>query len=85
MVARKKSPVPRKKTPVTRKFGSRVRKHRLELDWSQEQLAEASGLHWTYIGQVERGERNLSLNNIVRLGTALGVDPGELVSGLKSS
>lgn len=75
--------VARKKTPITRKFGSRVRKHRLELDWSQEDLAEASGLHWTYVGQVERGERNISLINIVRLGVALGVDPGTLLSGLR--
>lgn len=70
---------------VTRRFGARVRKHRRALDWSQEDLAEASGLHWTYVGQVERGERNLSLVNIVRLSTALKIDPGVLVKGLRSS
>lgn len=74
--------VARRKTPLTRQFGSRVRKYRLALDWSQEDLAEASGLHWTYVGQVERGERNVSLVNIVRLSTALSVDAGILMAGL---
>jgi transcriptional regulator with XRE-family HTH domain len=40
-------------------------------------------MHWTYVGSVERGRRNISLNNIVRLATALEVDPGELLRGLR--
>lgn len=67
---------------VLRRFGERVRARRLSQGWSLERLAAESGLHWTYIGSVERGERNVSLLNIVRLATALGVDPGELVSDL---
>lgn len=63
-------------------FGARMRSRRQALEWSQEKLAEQAGLHWTYVGSVERGERNLSLLNIVRLAHALGVDPGELVAGL---
>ena len=50
---------------------------------SQEGLADVAGLHRTYIGHVERGEVNPTLWNIVRIAAALGVDPGELVAGLK--
>ena len=64
-------------------FGARVRARRRELGLSQEALAEGSELHWTFIGQVERGQRNLSLHNILRIAQALGVDPGELVRGLR--
>ena len=49
---------------------------------SQERLAELAGLHRTYIGHVERGEVNVALFNIVRIASALGVDPGELVRDL---
>ncbi len=63
-------------------FGERVRVHRQDRGWSQEVLAERTGLHWTYVGSVERGERNVSLLNIVRLAAALEVDAGELVQGL---
>jgi transcriptional regulator with XRE-family HTH domain len=48
-----------------------------------ERFAEEAGLHWTYIGSIERGERNVSLLNIVRLAAALGVDPSDLVGGLR--
>jgi transcriptional regulator with XRE-family HTH domain len=64
-------------------FGSRVRAQRHDLGWSLEQLGEQVGLHWTYVGSIERGERNLSLRNILRLAAALDVDPGELTRGLE--
>lgn len=70
-------------SPATRSFGERVRERRAELGLSQERLAEVAALHWTYVGQVERGERNLSLRNILRLAAALGVDAGLLVGGLE--
>ncbi|MCU1461739.1 MAG: transcriptional regulator, family [Acidimicrobiales bacterium] len=63
-------------------LGQRVRARRHELRLSQEQLAEQSGLHRTLVGSVERGERNVSVNNIVRLAAALEIDAGDLVQGL---
>lgn len=71
------------RTSPTHLFGRRVRARRLEIGLSQEVLAEAAGLHRTYVGSVERGERNIALVNIVRLAGALGVDPAELVAGLE--
>jgi transcriptional regulator with XRE-family HTH domain len=64
-------------------FGARVRARRLELGLSQEGLASVSGLHWTFVGQVERGRRNLTLHNILKLADALGVDASTLVTGLR--
>lgn len=68
---------------ATREFGERVRARRLALGRSQEELADACGLHWSYVGQVERGRRNLSLHNILKIAEGLQVDPAELVRGLK--
>ncbi|HEV2361896.1 MAG TPA: helix-turn-helix transcriptional regulator [Acidimicrobiales bacterium] len=63
-------------------FGRRVRERRSALGWSQMKLAEECGLHFTYVSSVERGERNLSLANIVKIAWALRVDPGTLVARL---
>ena len=65
-----------------REFGSRVREQRRGRGLSQEGLAEEAGLHRTYIGSVERGERNISLINILVLAEALEVDAGELITEL---
>jgi transcriptional regulator with XRE-family HTH domain len=64
-------------------LGTRVRERRHALGLSQEALGEVSGLHWTFVGQVERGRRNISLHNLLRLAQALQVDPAELVKGLE--
>ena len=65
-------------------FGRRIRELRLERDHSQEKLAELSGLHRNYVGGVERGEINLSLENIHALAHGLRVDVAELfVDGKK--
>lgn len=64
-------------------FGARVRERRLALGKSQEQLAADSDVHWSFLGQVERGRRNLTLHNILKVAAALDVDPGELVTGLR--
>lgn len=60
-------------------FGKRVREVRLSVDLSQEELAHRSGLDRSYVGQVERGERNLTLENIYRLAEGLGVPAARLV------
>ena len=70
--------------PAARLLGDRIRARRLDLGWSQEQLAEAAELHWTYVSSVERGERNISLRNILKVAEALDVDPGTLLKGLRS-
>lgn len=71
-------------SPAAETFGERVRARRRELAQSQEQLADACGLHWTFVGQVERGQRNLSLHNILKLAEGLKIDPAELVRGLRA-
>lgn len=62
-------------------FGRRLKAARHEPEWTQERLAEASGLHPTYVGDSERGERNVSLDNILRPARALGLDAGALMGG----
>lgn len=64
-------------------FGQRIRTLRLKAGLSQEAFAEACGLHRTYVGAVERGERNISLLNIVILARALRVSPSTLLQGIE--
>lgn len=71
-----------KKSNPLRDLGERIRQRRTELDLSQEDLAERSNLHRNYIGGVERGERNISLINILKIAKALELDPSELVENL---
>ena len=59
-------------------FGGRVRLLRKQAGLSQEGLAEAAGLHRTYVSSIERGQRNVGLDNIVRLARALQVEPRSL-------
>lgn len=59
-------------------FGEKIRALRKAKGWTQEELGEKSGVHYTYVGQVERAETNLSLDNIERLSNGLGVTPAEL-------
>lgn len=60
-------------------FGHRIRELRGKRGLSQEALADAAGLHRTYVGSVERGERNISLDNIYVLAEALGVRGRDLL------
>ena len=62
-------------------FGDRVRELRKEAALSQEQLAARAGLHRTYIGMIERGEKNITLMNILKIAMALNTDPSILLEG----
>ena len=64
-----------------RAFGRRVRELRTERGHSQEAFAALVGIHRTYIGSVERGERNISLDNIHAIADALGVSAAALLTG----
>jgi len=76
--------MPEPLSSATAEFGKRVRIQRHRLGLSQEALADRCGVHWTFLGQVERGQRNISLHNLLKLAAGLGIDPGELVKGLKA-
>lgn len=66
--------------PLRAILAKNMRRERLKRGLSQEALAHACGLHRTYIGSVERCERNISIDNIQRLANALEVSPGALLS-----
>ena len=59
-------------------FGQRVRELRLAAGMSQEDLADRAGLHRTYIGGIERGERNIGLLNVFRLAVTFGIPVADL-------
>lgn len=59
-------------------FGERVRAVRRNQGLSQEELAAKADLHRTYIGMIERGEKNITLLNILKIARALNVFPGDL-------
>jgi len=62
-----------------RRLAHQVKTHRTELGISQEELATRSGLHRTYIGGIERAERNISLATLEMIAAGLGVEPSELL------
>jgi transcriptional regulator with XRE-family HTH domain len=65
---------------IKKRFGKAIRRRRRELEISQEQLAERSGLHRTYISDIERGDRNPSLENVERLARALELTIADLLT-----
>jgi len=71
-----------KSVDVLKAFGERVRKLRLAKQWSQEAFAHECELDRTYMGGIERGERNVALRNIQRIAAALGISISELTKGL---
>lgn len=70
------------KTDILVRFGKRVRELRTERGYSQEAFADACELDRTYVGGIERGERNLALRNIERIAETLGISLAELMEGL---
>lgn len=63
---------------IARIIGQRIRNYRLSQGLSQEKLAELSGCHPTYIGQLERGEKNATLESIEKISLALGISLSDL-------
>jgi transcriptional regulator with XRE-family HTH domain len=71
------------KTPKYRKIvGENIRTRRRDLKWSQEKLAEKSDLHPVYLGKVERGEENVSLDALMRIATAMKFQVNDLTRGV---
>ena len=68
-----------RKQEILRQFGDKIAFLRKKAGWSQEELGERAGLHRTYIGSIERHERNISLLNIERLAKAFNLKPFELI------
>jgi transcriptional regulator with XRE-family HTH domain len=66
-----------------RRLGIRIRELRTRRGWSQEAFADIAGVHRTYMGHLERGEKNLSFLSILRVANALGVTLSELLAGLE--
>lgn len=62
------------------KFGNKVREERLKQNLSQEAFADKIGVHRTYIGMIERAEKNITLLNIQKLANALGISISELMN-----
>lgn len=62
-----------------KRLGNNIRERRHTLGMSQEKLADAAGLHRTYIGAVERGERNVSIDNIILIASALNINAKQLL------
>ncbi|MBI2422359.1 MAG: helix-turn-helix transcriptional regulator [Candidatus Hydrogenedentes bacterium] len=65
-------------------FARNLKKLRMARGLSQEALAEEAGLHRTYVGSIERGERNISIDNIERLANAFGLAPSKLLENENS-
>ena len=64
-------------------LGKRIHDLRAARKWSQEEFAHVSGFHRTYIGQIERGEKNMSFDNLAKIAGALGVNLSVLLEGLE--
>jgi len=67
------------KKEILIKFGNKVREERLKQGLSQEQLASRASVHRTYVGMIERAEKNITLENIEKISKALGLKPSELI------
>ena len=71
--------IPSHESRLVAVFAANVRKKRLELGLSQEALAESAGVHRTYVGMLERAEKNVTIYNIERIAAALMVPPDSLL------
>lgn len=67
------------KSQILKNFGDKVRQERVKKNLSQEGLADLAGVHRTYIGMIERAEKNITLENIEKIAKALKLDISELL------
>jgi len=67
---------------ILKKFGNKIIKLRKEHGWSQEELAFKAGMHRTYIGMIERGEKNITLKSILKLSNAFNFNVEDLLKGI---
>lgn len=70
------------KEPILVAFGQRIRQLRKSRGLSQENLAFSAGVHRTYVGMIERGEKNITLSNIRKMADAFGISVSELLKDL---
>lgn len=71
------------KKQVLIKFGDKIREERLKQGLSQEELAKIAGVHRTYIGMIERAEKNITLENIEKLARALKINLADIFNNFK--
>ena len=64
---------------ILKQFAKRVREERKKMNLSQEKLADKAGLHRTYVGMIERAEKNITLLNIAKIAKALKISPDKLI------
>lgn len=69
-------------TQISKQIGQRIRNYRLQNHLSQEKLAELADCHPTYIGQIERGEKNATVESVSRIASALGISLSRLFEKL---
>jgi transcriptional regulator with XRE-family HTH domain len=74
--------MPAEPPEAVRTIGSRVRARRNELGLSLEEAAPRCGVHWSALGHIERGQRNMSVVTLLRIAHGLDIDPGDLVAGV---
>ncbi|MBN2286831.1 MAG: helix-turn-helix transcriptional regulator [Tissierellales bacterium] len=74
----------KKKSNILIKFGKRVKEERLRRGLSQEDLADLAGVHRTYIGMIERAEKNITLENIERITNALQIKISDIFTNYES-
>lgn len=70
---------------IAKQIGERLRSYRNQKGWSQEELAERAGVHPTYIGQLERGEKNATLDSISKVAVALNISLSQLFENISLS
>lgn len=68
-----------KRVPARERFGIALRQARLRLEISQEELAARAGMHRTYVGQVESGQRNVAIDNLEKLADAVSLPLAEML------